>query len=210
MDDETLARATEPFFTTKGPGKGTGLGLSMVHGLAAQSGGALSISSEPNKGTRVILWLPRAELGLAEQSAAGGAQQSLLDGEPKNVLIVDDDPLVCTGTVAMLEDLGHMVIEANSGIEALKVLRTNSEIDLVITDHAMPGMTGTELARQIRGIYPKLAVLLATGYAELPEGVDDLGLPRLSKPYRQEDLAVAIANAGQGQPNGDARALRAG
>ena len=196
MDTATLARATEPFFTTKGPGKGTGLGLSMVQGLAAQSGGALHIESEPGRGTTISILLPSAAGSKVETPVSMPINGAIPMQRRRTVLIVDDDPLVCTGTAAMLEDLGHTVIEASTGLEALDTLRVNSEIDLVITDHAMPGMTGTELARRIRGTHPSLAIVLATGYAELPQGEGhELALPRLSKPYGQEELALAVANA---------------
>jgi CheY-like chemotaxis protein len=213
MDEPTLAKATEPFFTTKGPGKGTGLGLSMVHGLAAQSGGALTLSSQPGTGTTVDLWLPRAE-------PDGGMRVVALDercpegvrAHPRTVLVVDDDPLVSTGTAAMLEDLGHVALEANSGVQALEVLRSDRRVDVVLTDHAMPGMTGMELARQIRGAYPGLVIILARGYADLPGGgEEELGLPRLSKPYRLEHLAAALATTvGPVSAYGNVIPLRAG
>jgi signal transduction histidine kinase len=191
MDEDTLKRAAEPFFTTKGAGKGTGLGLSMVHGLAAQSGGAMRMTSQPGEGTTVELWLPvSGETIAAETSTLSG----ILGGaaRPCRVLVVDDDPLVTESTAAMLEDLGHSVVEALSGPRAFDMLRLGAKVDVVVTDHAMPGMTGTELARQIHQIWPDLPVILATGYAELPNG-EDPRLPRLSKPYVQEELAQQIA-----------------
>lgn len=190
MDDITLKRATEPFFTTKGAGKGTGLGLSMVHGLAAQSGGAMDITSRLGNGTTVDLWLP-----VSERAAVRPVDQADLraaSGQRRRVLVVDDDALIAAATAAMLEDLGHVVIETTSGHQALDVLSNNTSIELVITDHAMPGMTGTELARRIRDSWPDLPIILATGYADLPNG-EDPGLPRLSKPYQQEELASQIA-----------------
>jgi signal transduction histidine kinase len=204
MDSETLAKSTEPFFTTKGPGKGTGLGLSMVHGLAVQSGGAMSISSKLGEGTTVDLWLPRsrsAALGAGIDPQASAAPETF-EGQFRNVLVVDDDALVSMGTVAMLEDLGHRAVEASSGEHALKILQTDSDIDLVITDHAMPGMTGTELARLIRASLPDMPIVLATGYAELPNrDSDPLNLPRLAKPYRQEDLAAMISRCPRQAPS---------
>jgi signal transduction histidine kinase len=191
MDEQTLKRATEPFFTTKGAGKGTGLGLSMVHGLAAQSGGAMRLESRVGEGTSVELWLPVSKHALTapppERVAAFRGDQ-----RPSRILVVDDDPLLVASTAAILEDLGHEVIEASSGSHALDTLRLGADVDVVITDHAMPGMTGAELARRIRQDWPRLPVILATGYAELPNG-EDPGLPRLSKPYRQEDLVAKIA-----------------
>jgi PAS domain S-box-containing protein len=189
MDEDTLRRAIEPFFTTKGVGKGTGLGLSMVQGLAAQSGGATKIESQAGKGTKVSVWLPATD-----QEATPGVQKWTGSEDPIKgckVLVVDDDPLVAMGTVAMLEDLGHSAIEVSSGGQALKVLEAGESVDLVITDQAMPGMTGTELVEKIRERQPKLPIILATGWAELPDNPVPEFL-RLSKPYRQEDLAIAI------------------
>jgi CheY-like chemotaxis protein len=195
MDEQTLAKATEPFFTTKGVGKGTGLGLSMVHGLAAQSGGLLTISSRPGSGSTVELWLPRADSAPRPQEPE--REDAMSDGSDSiTVLVVDDDALVCMGTSAMLEDLGHATIEARSGKEALELLRNHPEIGLVITDHAMPGMTGAELAARIQQCAPNLPLILATGYAELPDGGHTPAkVPRLSKPFRQSELAAAIARS---------------
>jgi signal transduction histidine kinase len=193
MDAETRRRATEPFFTTKGPGKGTGLGLSMIHGLAGQSGGAVQIDSEPGAGTTVSIWLPVSPQHEPErpapEAAAGGA---LAATRACRVLLVDDDPLVSMTTAAMLEDLGHQVIEVHSAGHALVVLRGGEVVDLVITDHAMPDMTGAELAREIRLAWPRLPVILATGFADLPSGLDPQ-MPRLNKPYLSADLAAAVA-----------------
>jgi signal transduction histidine kinase len=193
MDEQTLARAAEPFFTTKGTGKGTGLGLSMVHGLAAQSGGALRVRSACGEGTQVDLILPMAERLVTRFPRERVAAPADSMGRA-TVLLVDDDALVCDGTAAMLEDLGHTVIEATSAPAALRMLESNADIDLVITDHAMPGMTGVELARVVHDLYPDLPVVLATGFAELPSGQGaDLDLPRLSKPFLQRDLASVVA-----------------
>jgi PAS domain S-box-containing protein len=192
MDPQTLARASEPFFTTKGIGKGTGLGLSMVHGLAEQSGGRMMISSEPGRGTRVELWLPEAD-AVGEPKPALPGSEAEAGAEPCVVLAVDDDPLVLLNTTAMLEDLGHTVISAASAEEALAALRAGA-VDLVITDHAMPEMTGHQLALEIRRTQPELPVVLATGYAELPPEVD-ANLPRLAKPYSQAELARVVRRA---------------
>jgi len=195
MDEITLNKATEPFFTTKGPGKGTGLGLSMVHGLAAQSGGRLRISSEPHVGTTIALWLPIAKV------AAPSAEGEVLSNVPASyvgtgtVLIVDDDSLVMTGISAMIEDLGHTPIEAHSGAEAVAKLASGIDIDVVITDHAMPAMTGLQLARYILERHPGLPVILATGYAEIPGDAVSLGIPRLAKPCNQYEIAMAIQSA---------------
>ena len=143
MDEATLKRATEPFFTTKGAGKGTGLGLSMVHGLAAQSGGAMRITSQPGEGTTVELWLPLSETAALEDRRRTRGVLFGSAGRPYRVMVVDDDPLVVARTAAMLEDLGHVVTEALSGARALDMLRLGTKVDVVVTDHAMPGMTGS-------------------------------------------------------------------
>jgi PAS domain S-box-containing protein len=191
MDEHTLKRAAEPFFTTKGVGKGTGLGLSMVQGLAMQSGGAMRIESFPGQGVKVHLWLPQADPMTEARPPDAPELLQPQAPDPLTILVVDDDALVAMGTVAMLEDLGHVVLEAHSGNEALKILDGNSTIDLIVTDHAMPGMTGAELARIVHGRWPGLSMILATGYAELPN-VEDPRLPRLSKPFRQEDIAQLL------------------
>jgi PAS domain S-box-containing protein len=197
MDAQTLARATEPFFTTKGIGKGTGLGLPMVDGLVAQSGGRLVVKSEPDRGTTVELWLP-----VETDDAAPHANTKLADPPvtetPKRqlvVLAVDDDGLVLMNTAAMLEDLGHRAIEAGSGAEALAILEAQPAVDLVISDQAMPGMTGVELAAAVRARRPELPIILATGYAELPPGTDP-SVTKLAKPFSQRALAEALRTLG--------------
>jgi PAS domain S-box-containing protein len=188
MDADTIKRAIEPFFSTKGIGKGTGLGLSMVHGVALQLHGALRLLSEPGRGTRAELWLPVS----TEQAVAQPPEAAKpTDSRGAILLLVDDDFLINLSTKALLEDLGHTVIAANSGAKALEVLRTKKPIDLMITDYAMPGMTGLQLAEAARSLRPELPILLATGYADLPAGAA-LDLPRLSKPYHQKQLAEQI------------------
>ena len=192
MDAVTLARAAEPFFTTKGVGKGTGLGLSMVHGLAAQSGGALRLSSPPGEGLQVDLWLP-VSLSQATAKPLSDGSDLIPANASLRILLVDDDPLVATGTAAMLEDLGHVVTEVNSASQALAALSADDTVDLVITDQAMPGMTGMELASRLRETHPSLPVVLASGYADLPDGDEGaLNLPRLTKPFFQIDVAKLI------------------
>ncbi|HTV98105.1 MAG TPA: response regulator [Steroidobacteraceae bacterium] len=197
MDPSTLAKATDPFFTTKGPGKGTGLGLSMVHGLAAQSGGLLRIDSTPNVGTTVELWLPRARTSAVSMMRSGDRSLPPVTARHCKVLVVDDDLLVLTGIAALLEDLGHDPIEAPSGAEALAILASGTQVDVVVTDHAMPNMTGLQLAQAIREQYPGLPIVLATGYAELPADPGTYGLIKLSKPCNQYDIAAAIQAAFQ-------------
>ena len=192
MDEETVARAVEPFFTTKGVGKGTGLGLSMIHGFAEQSGGRLVIKSRKGEGTTAEIWLPVA---LSEPiiAAEGEVAEPAPSTRPVTVLVVDDDHLVLMNTAAMLEDLGHQVVEATSGEQALRALRQSKNIHLVITDQLMPGMTGTQLIEAIKGEWPHLPVILATGYAELPPGTSP-DVRKLDKPFRQHDLARAMAS----------------
>jgi CheY-like chemotaxis protein len=193
MDEETLAKATEPFFTTKGVGKGTGLGLSMVHGLAAQSGGRLTIESRKGQGAAVELWLPvSAGASLPAESELSRATPT--DLRPLCILAVDDDSLVLMNTAALLEDLGHQVVCASSGEAALKALDDHPELDLVITDQAMPKMTGMQLREAIRTSRPGLPVIIATGYAEMPATAGKEPL-RLAKPFSQDELVNAVIDA---------------
>jgi len=184
MAPDVLKRAIEPFFSSKPVGKGTGLGLSMVHGLAVQLGGALLLSSMVGKGTTATLVLPVATSAPELEGPAPVAQKIERSAV---ILLVDDDPLIAMSTTEMLEDLGHRVIGVNSGLHALDILKSDQEIDLMVTDHMMPGMTGIELAIASRQLRPQLPVLLATGYAELPDGIR-VDLPRLAKPYHQDQL----------------------
>ena len=190
MDEATLIRATEPFFTTKDVGRGTGLGLSMVHGFAAQSGGCFLLHSEKGVGTTAELWLPRAK-GASALSGLTHRAQHARQPQQGTVLVVDDDPLVLTSTAAMLENLGYATIGAIAGQEALERLRQDRQVDLVITDYAMPGMTGVQLADELRHIRPHLPVLLMTGYADL-QGSALGSIERLAKPLRQDILARAL------------------
>ncbi|HEY0183479.1 MAG TPA: ATP-binding protein, partial [Rhodopila sp.] len=196
MDEATLKRATEPFFTTKGVGKGTGLGLPMVHGLVVQSGGAMRIASQVGQGTSVRLWLPVDRTGVVLQTHVPEIRSRTT--VPVHVLVVDDDPLISSSTAAMLDDLGHVVTEASSAASALDILRADSKIELVVTDHAMPHMTGLELASLIREEWPWIPVILASGYTDLLE-TDTVSLPRLTKPYHQAELASCIAGVLEAQ-----------
>jgi CheY-like chemotaxis protein len=191
MSEATLAKAMEPFFTTKGIGKGTGLGLSVVQGLMAQSNGAMDISSRVGKGTVVTLLLPNSPPEDVVRQAALPPPAVNVLRRKLQILLVDDDALVSMNTADMLMDLGHNVSEASSGLDALRKLKSNGRFDVVVTDYAMPGMNGLELAMEIRRIKSKLPIILATGYAELPPDVP-LEFPRLGKPYTQEDLAKAL------------------
>ena len=190
MDETTLARAVEPFFSTKGIGKGTGLGLSMVHGLALQLNGELTISSEPDAGTTIDLWLPISSvLPDATTEALQPVPQRKALGK---ALLVDDEDLVRMSTADMLMELGYEVAEAASAEEALAMIGKGFAPDLLVTDHLMPGMNGAELARELRAERPSLPVLIVSGYAE-GEGVEP-GMPRLTKPFRNAELAASLAS----------------
>ncbi|HWT11579.1 MAG TPA: PAS domain S-box protein [Allosphingosinicella sp.] len=194
MDEATLAQATEPFFTTKGLGKGTGLGLPMVHGVAQQSGGKFVLSSAKGAGTTAEIWLRvSAEQpdGVEVEAAAVEPEARFVAADPLVILAVDDDPLVLENTAAMLAELGHKVLTAPSGAEALQLLDQRS-VDLVITDYAMPGMTGEELTQRVLASQPELPVLMVSGYASLPEGAGT-SVPKLGKPFKEEELSRAIS-----------------
>jgi CheY-like chemotaxis protein len=193
-----LARAMEPFFTTKGVGKGTGLGLSMVDGLASQSGGQFVLTSHLGEGTSAELWLPVAP----EKVLVAGADPTTDLNTTKEIsaprrslriLLVDDDPLVLDTTAALLVDLGHQVVSSQAALEALKLIRTDLAFDLVLTDQAMPNMTGTEFLAVVKSMRPAMPTIIATGYADMEPNV---AIPahtiKLSKPFDQAQLATAL------------------
>lgn len=190
MDADTLRRATEPFFSTKAKGAGTGLGLSMVHGLAGQLGGALSIESEPGRGTAIELLLPATEAAASAATPEGEAASN----EPMRVLLVDDDALVRFTTARMLIDQGHHVIECGSGAEALAALDEGLTPDLLVCDQVMPQMSGTQVIAAVRERLPGTGLLMISGY---PLGDDrrSPGLQRLPKPFTAAELARAAAAA---------------
>jgi PAS domain S-box-containing protein len=194
MAEETLKQAVTPFFTTKGVGKGTGLGLSMVQGLAGQSGGRLVLKSRLGEGTTAELWFPVTKAEKLFEPSELTVPGAVIGLRPLRILAVDDDGLVLMNTALMLEDLGHTVFEATAGADALDVLRRES-VDLVISDHAMPRMTGSQLAVAIRREWPDIPIILATGFAEIPEGAGIADVPRLGKPFSQAQLAEAIGRA---------------
>ena len=192
MDAQTLSSARDPFFTTKGLGKGTGLGLSMVHGFIEQLGGRFVLKSEKGTGTTAELWLPVAREGATVKPLYPAVEPVSV---PRlSVLVVDDDSLVLTSTSLLLEDLGHRVINATSGAQALTLFDQGEVIDLMITDMAMPQMSGAQLAHAVRVLKPDLPIILATGYAERLEGFA-AQLPRLPKPFTQLNLVEIIAQS---------------
>ncbi len=189
MDAETVRRAVEPFYSTKGIGKGTGLGLSMVHGLAAQLGGALTIDSRPGLGTDIQLWLPATE---EDVEVVDRTEETSPNQGAGRVLIVDDEDAVRASTADMLVDLGYDVVEAASAEQALKLVRSGLVPDLLVTDHLMPGKNGTDLAREILTDMPGTRILIVSGYADVDGIAPDL--PRLVKPFRQAELAASLGD----------------
>jgi signal transduction histidine kinase/ActR/RegA family two-component response regulator len=191
MDAETLARAVEPFYSTKETGRGTGLGLSMVHGLAAQLGGGFVLASEPGQGTRADLYLP-----VSSQAGQAGRRRTrraaLAAGRPLTILLVDDEEIVRVGTGEMIRDLGHQVIEADSGAQALTLLADGLTPDVIITDYKMPRMDGAALSRRLQAEHPSLPILIITGYTGTTDDV--LHLPRLAKPFGQAEIAAALGD----------------
>jgi signal transduction histidine kinase/CheY-like chemotaxis protein len=189
MDQQTVARAIEPFFSTKGVGKGTGLGLSMVHGLALQLGGALNIQSRAGFGTNVELWLPECLDPPNSDAQATVAPPRDVAG---TALLVDDEDLVRIIAAEILEELGYEVMHASSAEEALALIEAGAAFDLLVTDHLMPGMSGTDLARKVVTERPEKRVVILSGYAE-SEGIAP-DLPRLTKPFRKQEFAELLAS----------------
>jgi len=196
MPPEVVERAFEPFFTTKEVGKGTGLGLSMVYGMARQSGGAARIESAPGKGTSVNLLFRKADEAVSE--AAAGIEEPVgatVPLAPISVLVIDDDPDVRGFIVASLEEQGYRVREASDGREGLKALEREIP-DLVVLDFIMPGLSGADVARQIRSRHPQQPILFVSGYSET-EAVKRTApeAPLLAKPFRADALHKAVRGA---------------
>ena len=191
MDADTLVSAIEPFYSTKETGRGTGLGLSMVHGLAAQLGGGFHLTSAPGEGTRVDLYLPVADKGIAStQRVASEPPRSV--GRRLKIMLIDDEDLVRIATAELMRDLGHEVTEAKGAVEGLALLRGGLDVNVVVTDYMMPGIDGGELARRVSASHPDVRILLITGYTGPADDV--LHLARLSKPFGQAELASALAS----------------
>jgi len=195
MPPEVIERCFEPFFTTKGIEKGTGLGLSMVYGFVKQSGGHIKVYSELGHGTTVKIYLPRSNGGAIEHARQDHAGDAPVLGS-ELVLMVEDNKDLRTVTLKQLTDLGYRTLEAENAKAALKILAKHPEIDLLFTDIVMPGgMTGTELAREARRLYPRLKILLTSGYTAraMANGFHDIeGLELLNKPFRKRDLAQRL------------------
>jgi CheY-like chemotaxis protein len=205
MDAATLKNAFDPFFSTKAVGKGTGLGLSMVHGLAHQLGGVAAISSALGVGTTVELWLPASET--AAEAVMLQGQSLPVPASGGTVLLVDDEDFVRANTAAMLEDMGYSVVQAKSAEIGQSILNDGRSIDLLITDHLMPGMSGADFARAARQSHPGLPVLLLSGYSEAADDIDP-DLPLLSKPFRSAELLSALGRLAPAMPKADGRKAR--
>lgn len=196
---ENLARVFEPFFTTKGIGKGSGLGLSVAYGFIRQSNGHIRIESAPGAGTRVQVYLPATEKS-PSLPATPSLPKDRFQGEGETILLVEDDIEMRRLAKRLLTDLNYRVIEAEDALSAQKILATDSEkIDLLFTDVVLPrGLSGIDLMRQVKERYPKLKVLLTSGYmAEFPGrgGIANLKADLVEKPYRRHVLAQKIRAA---------------
>lgn len=195
MAPEVLSRVCEPFFTTKNPGEGSGLGLSMVHGFAAQSNGVLRLQSRLGEGARAEILLPVAELreAGAEPNTAGEAAREAKAGPRGCVLLVDDDDDVRVNVREVLAQAGYDVVQARSGGEAAAILRSSVAVDLLVTDHGMPGMTGVALVRLAHALRPRLPAMLITGYmhGELLGNVPEC-IEVLHKPFRHQELLARL------------------
>ncbi|WP_342643336.1 ATP-binding protein [Rhodoligotrophos ferricapiens] len=191
---DVLHRIFDPFFTTKEVGRGTGLGLSQVYGFAKQSGGHVEAKSTPGKGTRITLYLPRAEGHLEKDEERHAPDGEELDGGGRSVLIVEDNDDVAAVQSEMFTVLGFSVIRAENGHEALRHLASEREFDLVLSDIIMPGgMNGLELAEQVNRRYPKLPIILVTGYSDAVRAQQQVnGAPLLRKPFTLELLQEAV------------------
>ena len=199
MDAETLARASEPFFTTKPTGKGTGLGLAMARGFVEQSGGSLDIESAPARGTTVRLWFPIAEKALIA-TAPRGDEAILPAGEAHaRLLVVDDDELVRAVITEQLEAAGYAILAAESGAGALALLKSGEAVDLIVSDLSMPGMDGMALIREAQLLRPGLTAILLTGFANTGAAEVAIGgaisgaFSLLRKPIDGKHLAERVA-----------------
>ena len=190
MTPDVVERALEPFFTTKQAGKGTGLGLSQIHGMVTQHGGYMGIDSAPGKGTTVRVFLPRAQA----KSPARANMPSLAvksHSPPKRILVIDDDEAVRISVSEMLRSLGHEIVEAASGRQGLRLLDGGAQIDLVLTDHAMPEMTGAEFAERIHKTRPSLKVAIMTGNTEAVPATKAIAAT-IRKPFSREALSEQL------------------
>jgi signal transduction histidine kinase/CHASE3 domain sensor protein len=195
MDAQTLSRAIEPFYSTKGMGKGTGLGLSMAHGMAAQSGGVLSLASEVGKGTVASIWLPQVSDEMLSPSIGREEVSSSKADRPLRIVLVDDEDLVRASIEAMLTDLGHHVVTASSGAQALSIIAASDDVDVLVTDYLMPSMTGGELVVKAREIHAGLPAVIVSGYTKVSDHDSVADIVRVAKPFTSARLQVAMEKA---------------
>ncbi|HXT47827.1 MAG TPA: ATP-binding protein, partial [Gemmatimonadaceae bacterium] len=207
MPPEIVTQIFEPFFTTKGPGKGTGLGLSTVYGIVKQSGGHVTVTSAPGKGTTFTVYLP-ASLGEAEplRRTSDADRAALLARGDRTVLVVDDDASVRRALSRSLSRIGYAVLEAADGESAMKIATAQTTpIDLLLTDVEMPGMHGTRLAEQLRAVLPRLPVLFMSGYSDVNGPFQpSLSSPQyrfVAKPFTSEELMSAVQAAVESWPH---------
>ncbi|WP_151705321.1 ATP-binding protein [Nitrincola alkalilacustris] len=197
MSADIAKRAFEPFFTTKDPGKGSGLGLSMVYGFTRQSSGHVQLFSEPGKGSRIKLYLPRAQHESSESAAE--TVQSNTSGGGEKILLVEDDDLVRSHASNLLKIMGYQVVSASNGVEAMSILMQGDRFDLLFTDIVMPGgLDGRQLAVEAQKLYPEMPILFTSGYTEetmLHDGSLRPGIQLLNKPYKKQMLAQKIKQA---------------
>jgi signal transduction histidine kinase/CheY-like chemotaxis protein len=195
MSDEVRAHAHEPFFTTKGPGGGTGLGLSMADGFVRELGGALTFDSAPGAGTTVSMFLRKADTAPVAEIPRADVDVSSMP--PGRILLVDDDAGVRVATRGMLEELGHEVVEASGGADALQTLESDRRFDLLVIDFAMPLMNGSQLAAEVTRQWPDAPILFVTGYVESDtlRPWSDLGYGTVRKPFTAHELSVAVEHA---------------
>jgi len=187
MSEETMRRAVEPFYTTKGVGEGTGLGLSMVNGLVGQLEGGMTIESELGQGTTVALYLPVADAS-ATMSVAAPVEVFDTPAKTARILLVDDEMLIRFVSSEMLREAGYEVVEAASGAQALERVEEGFKPDVLITDQLMPGMKGSELAERLVALVPGLRVLVASGYSDVPNAP----FARIAKPFAAADLIERV------------------
>jgi CheY-like chemotaxis protein len=195
MSEETRARVFEPFFTTKGEGRGTGLGLSMVYGFVKQSSGHIQIYSEVGAGTTVKIYLPRTNR--TETRAPPRPIEADIDADAHTILVVEDEEAVRAAAVSMLDELGYRRIEAGDAQEAMDIIESGAQIDLVFSDVVMPGpLSARAFAERLRDVRPDLPILFTSGYTDnaiIHHGRLDEGVNLISKPYARAELAQRLA-----------------
>jgi CheY-like chemotaxis protein len=196
MSKETIGRIFEPFFTTKPLGQGTGLGLSMIYGFVRQSNGQIRVCSELGQGTTMCLYFPRHHGAASNRVTADEATTGVETGSGETILVIDDEPTVRSLMVDVLQDAGYRVLEAIDGPGGLRMLRSDTRIDLLLTDVGLPGgMNGRQVADAGRALRPNLKVLFITGYAEnavIGNGQLEPGMQVITKPFAIDALVSRV------------------